>query len=237
MKNWTVKEAINEIVNGTNAAAIAELGKHYPMFVLAVAKGDLVAVANMMPEKFTLRRLTTGDADTGNSDADGNDAAEVEPDGEEAGADTSAGLESMSTKELITLCAKRGIKVPKYGKNKQFYIDALNGAGDNDDAVEDAEAEDDTNLYAGKTAMELYKECRKRGIKCQAKKDTKYYAELLANDDAKADPETESKSNDDGWDDEAEDEPVKKPAKAAKPAAKSAKPKKEDEGDDDDWDI
>lgn len=247
MRNWTIKEAVNVIVAGTDEEAINELAKHFPMFFMAVAKNDIVSLANAMGEKFTVRRLEFGAAATEDG---GDDTAEDAAETEDAG-----DLSVMSTKQLMKLCDKRGIKVPHYGKNKQFYLDALaNGAAvkpaANKGEAESAEDDEDGNdPYAGKSAMELYKECKKRGIKAEAKKPAKHYAKLLADDDANA---TESEAeDDDGWDDEPTEEtkPAAKDKKVAgtksggkksggKKNAKS-EPESAEEDDDggDDWDI
>lgn len=239
MKNWTIKEAV-EAINKNDAAAIKEISKHFPMFFLAIARNDLQALAAMMPEKFTVRRLQMTDAAADDTDEGAEPQADAEDASEDAG---EADLSSMSTKELMKLCDKRGIKVPHYGKNKQFYLDALNGAsGAKADAEDDADedGEDESNPYEGKNAMDLYKLCKKRGIKCEAKKKAAYYADLLTKDDAKSD-EGDDESEDDGWGDEDEaQEETKKAAKSPKkadkkPAAKAAK--KDEADDDDDWDI
>lgn len=243
MRNWTIKEAVNVIVAGTDEEAINELAKHFPMFFMAVVKNDIVSLANAMGEKFTVRRLEFGAAAAEDGGDDTAEAAETEDTGD---------LSAMSTKQLMKLCDKRGIKVPHYGKNKQFYLDALaNGAAvkptANKGEAESAEDDEDGNdPYAGKSAMELYKECKKRGIKAEAKKPAKHYAKLLADDDANA---TESE-DEDGWDDEPAEEP--KPTAKDKKAAgaksggkktggkKNAKPEPEpaEDGDDgDDWEI
>lgn len=230
MRNWTIKEAV-EAINKNDTAAIKEISKHFPMFFLAIARNDLQALAAMMPEKFTVRRLVMVDAA---ADADA-DETEAEP---EKADDSDVDLSAMSTKELMKLCDKRGIKVPHYGKNKQFYLDALNGNAGNDEASEDADAEDDADPYEGKTAMELFKECKKRGIKAEPKQKAAVYAKLLKADDAKSD---EADDSDDGWgDEEDEKEPAEKKgaAKSGK-GSKSAKSKKEEKpaDDDDEWDI
>lgn len=246
MRNWTIKEAVNVIVAGTDEEAINELAKHFPMFFMAVVKNDIVSLANAMGEKFTVRRLEFGAAATedGGEDVAG-DATETEDVGD---------LSTMSAKQLMKLCDKRGIKVPHYGKNKQFYLDALtNGAAakptTDKGETEIAEGDEGGNdPYAGKSAMELYKECKKRGIKAEAKKPAKHYAKLLADNDANA---TESEAgDDDGWDDEPAEEP--KPTAKDKKAAgaksggkksggkKNTKPEPEpaEDGDDgDDWEI
>lgn len=228
MRNWTIKEAV-EAINNNDAVAIKEISKHFPMFFLAIARNDLQALAAMMPEKFTVRRLVVADAAV---EDDGEAEAQVEDAGNEDAGDVD--LSSMSTKELMKLCDKRGIKVPHYGKNKQFYLDALNGAGGDN---EPAEAEEDADPYAGKTAMELFKECKKRGIKAEPKQKAAVYAKLLKADDAKADED----DGDDGWGDDepAEEKTTKSVKSTGKGTAKASKAKKEEKpaDDDDDWDI
>lgn len=232
MKNWTIKEAV-EAINNNDTAAIKEISRHFPLFFLAIARNDLQALAAMMPEKFTVRRLVMTDAAETDGDPDVNEA-DVDT-GEDAG---DVDLSSMSTKELMKLCDKRGIKVPHYGKNKQFYLDALNGAGDNGEAEDDTEAEDNTDPYAGKTAMELFKECKKRGIKAEPKQKAAVYAKLLKAADAEADAD----AGDDDWgdgDDAVEEKANKKSGKGGKKAnaTKETKEIEPDNGDDDDWDI
>lgn len=245
MKNWTIKEAVNVINAGTDEDAVKELAKHFPMFFMAVAKNDLTALANAMGEKFTVRRLDFGGTDADDADdAEGaatEDATETEDVGD---------LSAMSAKQLMKLCDKRGIKVPHYGKNKQFYLDALNGAGTATSEDEGSEDDGDENPYAGKSAMELFKECKKRGVKCEAKKPAKYYVDLLLKADA-ADEDTGD--GDDGWDDDAEAEEPKKANAGKKGAAKGGKksggkkdaksaPAEDDansdsDDDSDDWEI
>lgn len=250
MRNWTIKEAVEVIKAGTDAEAIKEIARINPLFVVAVAKDDVATIAGMMGEKFTVRRLEVNGV-TESEDAE--DGAMNPPTAEvETGADD---LEAMSTKQLMALCDKRGIKVPHYGKNKQFYLDALQNAGDTTtvatDADEDTEAEVDTeateDAYEGKSAMELFKECKKRGIKAEQKKPAKYYIGLLKKaDEAEAEASVEE-TEDEGWEDDEVEAPAKpaKPAKATKPAkaekapAKASKAKAEVEAEDDDeeWDI
>lgn len=228
MRNWTIKEAI-EGINANDTVAIKEISKHFPEFFLAVARNDMAALAAMMPEKFTVRRLVAAGAAT-------NEAADTdEGETNEAVADD-ADLSAMSTKELIALCGQRGIKVPKYGKNKQFYLDALGAAadGEGDEPESDEDEDGKGSPYEGKSAMELFKECKKRGLKAEPKKKAAYYAELLDKDDAKAD--NEDTGDDEDWSDgEADEEPKKAPAK--KESKPTSKAKAQAEDDDDDWDI
>lgn len=243
MRNWTIKDAVEEINKG-NQEAIAEVAKHFPVAFMAIVKNDLAMLAAGMGDKFTLRRLDFSSVET-DEDTDADDVMNAPEAGAEAGDED---LNAMSTKQLMALCDKRGIKVPHYGKNKQFYLDALQGASGTDEAEEAEEevAEETTDAYEGKSAMELYKECKKRGIKAEQKKPAKYYIGLLKKADEAEAEEVEVEAEDEGWDDEEEEVPTKptkggnkdKGKKAEKPSAKAkAKEEAAEDDEDEEWDI
>lgn len=145
-----------------------------------------------------------------------------------------ADLENKTTKELYQMCIDAGIQVPKYGKNKAFYIEALTGAGAEDTAAESEDEDEAEDEYAGKSAKELFELCKKRGIKAAPKKKADVYIELLRKADEEAAAEEEA--DDDDWGDEEQEE--EKPAKkSAKPKAATKKPAPKEDDDDDDWDI
>lgn len=205
--------------------------------IVAVADANVNTVDGAENNATTAKKAKAAKkAEPVEDDADDVEAADVD---QEVG-----GLEEKTTKELYQMCVDAGIKVPKYGKNKQFYIAALNDAGVGDDAKEEAEddGKEDEDKYAGKTAKELFELCKKRGIKAAPKKKAEFYVDLLKKaDDAEGD------EDDDDWGDEdAEDEPAPAPKKtiAAKKATTTKKQAKkaapaddEDDDDDDDWDI
>lgn len=70
-----------------------------------------------------------------------------------------------------------------------------------DDAEDwDDEENEQEDPYAGKTAMELYKECKKRGINAKPKMKAVDYAKLLKEDDEAEEPEEEDIEDDeDEW--------------------------------------
>lgn len=256
MRNWTVKEAAAVIAAGTDKESIKEIGKHFPMFAMIIAKGDLYAAMEAMPDSITMRKiennLTAGTSVEDESE-DGEEEEEV------AVADESNDLGSMSTKELMKLCDKRGIKVPHYGKNKQFYLEALNGAGDAEEAEEEkpakskakpakaAKAEEEVEEEVEEDPVALYKQCKRAGLDVKPRQAAKYYKDALS--------KSEEAEDEDDWGDEeeeVEEKPVKKDAKPVKKAeksvakkteksAKKAEPEpdeeEEDEESDDDWDI
>lgn len=249
MKNWTINEAVKVINENQDLEAVKEIVSHFPVFAMAAAKNDLAGVAALMGEKFTLNRLSkepidiTAENEGGAEDApaNGGKAEKATPAGDKA-------LEDMTTKELMKLCDARGIKVPHYGKNKQFYLEQLQGAGGTEEAAEESgedwgdEGEAQADPYEGKTAMELHAMCKERGIKADIKKPAKFYADLLRKADA------EAESGDDGEEDwggeeeaPAEKKSGKPTAKGNKPAGKGSKPAVKPatkaSADDENWDI
>ena len=237
MKNWTVKEAAKVIRENKDTEAIKEIVKHFPLFAVIVAGKDFDGLTDAMPEHMTVRKIEN-ELNSGSTVAD-EDIEEGEDQEENVEGSEDQDLNAMTKNELIALCEKKGLKVQKHQKPKQYYIDALNGAGDEDtDAAEDAEEEEEDPVA-------LYKKCKKAGLKVAPKKSAKYYKDQLA----KAEEAEEDTDDEDDWDDDEEEEekPVKKtvkkaPAKngAKKPAKKAEPEEDEDDGedeDDDEWDI
>lgn len=225
--------------------------------LIALAGDEFVAFATSMPEHITANKLNkallescsdaTGEA---NEDIDDEDTDEAADAGDED-------LSTKTTKELYNLCIKKGLKVSKYGKPKSYYIDALNGGGESDEddteeteeteekrakekpaksskkaakaEPEDDEDDSEEDPYEGKSAMELFKECKKRGLKAVPKKPAKYYVDLLKKNDAE-----QAAASDDGDDEWGDEEETEAPAKTSK---KSGGKKAAAKDDDEDWDI
>lgn len=145
-------------------------------------------------------------------------------------------LESKTTKELYQMCIDAGIQVPKYGKNKAFYIEALQGGGAEAPATEPEDEDEAEDEYAGKTAKELFELCKKRGIKAAPKKKADVYIDLLRKADEEAAAEEADEEDDWGDEEPEEEKPTKKQSAKPKAAAKKA-PAKAEEDNDDDWDI
>lgn len=260
-KNYTLKEAANIIAEGKKKDEIVDIGRRFPLLavsltsVIAQAKDNFLDFINYMPDHITANKINSAmKADV--------DEAEVEDDSEEVEAETpkkaekpakkaekkvdkeaSGDYDSISGTKLYEMIKEAGkikdLKTKGFGTKKADLVAYLNENpldGADDDAEEEAE---DAGKYDDMNAMELFKECKKRGIKAAPKKPAKFYIDLLTKDDAsKAD---ESDAEDEDWDDE---EPEEKPAKKAKekaekPAKKPAKKAEpeEEEDDEDDWDI
>lgn len=251
-KNYTFNEAVRIIAEGKDLESITDIGRRYPVLahkvavVAAKAGEEFVDLMSFMPDYLTSNKVNTA-IKAGITESD-TDETEDESDTEAASEDAGeVDYESMSAKQLWDILGKAGLRKTAKSTKKNDLVVACKAmaanAGAEADEVED-EAEDETaNPYEGKSAMDLFKECKKRGIKAPAKKTAKFYADLLAKDDAK---ETEAEEADGDWsEDEAEEEAPaeKKSTKKAAPAAKSEKAtkkapaKKAEAEEDDDWDI
>lgn len=262
-KNYTFNEAVKIIAKGTDLEAITDIGRRYPVLahkiavVTAKAGEEFVDLMGYMPDYLTANKVNTaikaGITESG-SDEDAEDTeaeATTEDAGEDATEATAQWDESMSAKQLWDILGKAGKRKLAKSTKKADLVEACKqafGAANEAEAeVEDAEAEDDAteaNPYEGKSAMELFKECKARKIKAAPKKPAKFYADLLIKDDAAKAEATEAESEeDDDWGDEEAEAPKKEDKKAASKAsakggkAKAAKKAEAESEDDEDWDI
>lgn len=252
-KNYTFNEAVKIIANGTDLEAITDIGRRYPVLahkiavVAAKANEEFVDLMGYMPDYLTANKVNTaikaGIAESGSENDEDTEAEATEDAVEDVGEDaetTAQWNESMSAKQLWDILGKAGKRKLAKSTKKTDLIEACKqafGATTKAEA-EDIEAEDEddvaeTNPYEGKSAMELFKECKARKIKAAPKKPAKFYIELLVKDDAAKAAEAESE--DDDWGDEKAEAPKKEDKKAA-PKATAKKAEAESE-DDDDWDI
>lgn len=217
-KNYTFNEAVKIIAKGTDLEAITDIGRRYPVLahkiavVTAKAGEEFVDLMGYMPDYLTANKVNTaikaGITESG-SDEDAEDT-EAEATTEDAGEDATDGgaewNENMSAKQLWDILGKAGKRKLAKSTKKADLVEACKqafGAATEAEA-EDAEAEDDAteaNPYEGKSAMELFKECKARKIKAAPKKPAKFYADLLIKDDAAKAEATEAESEeDDDWD-------------------------------------
>ena len=250
-KNYTFNEAVKIIAKGTDLEAITDIGRRYPVLatkvaVVAAKAGDeFVDLMGYMPDYLTANKVNTaikagitesGSVDEGTEDTEVEDEATTE---EKSAEDVDYSKFNGDT--LIKMCKERGIY--ERGMKKAALVKALedydaNGGSNTVDEEESAGTETG-NPYEGKSAMELFKECKARKIKAAPKKPAKFYADLLIKDDA---AKAESEEDDD-WGDEEAEVPKKEDKKAAPKAsakgskAKAAKKAEAESEDDEDWDI
>lgn len=255
-KNYTFNEAVKIIAKGTDLEAITDIGRRYPVLahkiavVTAKAGEEFVDLMGYMPDYLTANKVNTaikaGITESG-SDEDAEDTeaeATTEDAGEDATEATAQWDESMSAKQLWDILGKVGKRKLAKSTKKADLIEACKQAFGAATEAE-AEAEDaEANPYEGKSAMELFKECKARKIKAAPKKPAKFYADLLIKDDAAKAEATEAESEeDDDWGDEEAEAPKKEDKKAAPKAsakggkAKAAKKAEAESEDDEDWDI
>ena len=251
-KNYTIKEAAEIIAKGTDLEAITDIGRRYPVLahkiavVTAKAGEEFVDLMGYMPDYLTANKVNTaikaGITESG-SDEDTEAEATTEDVGEDA-TEVNDDYDSMNANEIWKLMCERGLDKTVKSKKKGDRIAALReydkNGGNTDSDSEDTESE---NAYEGKSAMELFKECKARKIKTVPKKTAKFYADLLIKDDAAKAEATEAESEeDDDWGDEEAEAPKKEDKKASKATAKGGKAKavkkaEAESEDDEDWDI
>ena len=251
-KNYTIKEAVEIIAKGTDLEAITDIGRRYPVLahkiavVTAKAGEEFVDLMGYMPDYLTANKVNTaikaGITESGSDDEDAEDA-EAEATTEDASEDATEvndDYDSMNANEIWKLMCERGLDKTVKSKKKGDRIAALReydkNGGNTDSDSEDVEPE---NAYEGKSAMELFKECKARKIKVVPKKPAKFYADLLIKDDAAKAEATEAESEeDDNWGNDEEAETPKKAKATVKDGkAKAAKKVETVPTDDDDWDI
>lgn len=165
--NYTLGQAFKKIADGTDTEAIADIARRFPMVAVNCAK--LVDKADVVGPLF-------------DSLPDYLTARKVEKGLRGPVSDDEPVEEEVEAEEEKPAPKKRGRK-PAQKKEAEP-----------DPKADDSE---DDGKYAGKAAPELFKECKKRGIKAALKKPAKYYIDLLEKDDAKG---GESEDEDDDWD-------------------------------------
>lgn len=220
-KNWSAYEAAVALY-GDNRDEIAEVGSRFPLFTRNICLLNNEQVLDLLKAipKVTARVVETGlkemeavEPEEGAEDeapaenthakekatAKGKKATE-EPEDEDAGDD----YENMTSKALYKLCCDRGISSQCKKRDKASLIavlkanDGAEDAGD-DDEWDEEEEDENSDPYAGKTARELYKMCKDRGIKTKPQQKAEAYVKLLKKADEAAAEEPEDEDDDDDW--------------------------------------
>lgn len=153
---------------------------------------------NVEPEKEVKKPARGGKAAKAKSEP------EVEEEETEEGADD---YESMTSTALYKLCCERGISSKCKKRDKKTLIAVLKENDAAQDAEDDWEDEDEqeTDPYAGKTAKELYKMCKDRGLAAVPKKSADVYAKILKKADAEAAKKTNTKAQVEEEEDDEDD--------------------------------
>ena len=176
-QSYTLGEAAKILAEGKDFEAVGDLHRRFPIFthkLMNAMSGDKDAVVEFMsyiPDYVNPRKVEK--VITADPVEQPEEDAETEP-------------EPQPDKEK---------PAPKKRRARKADEDA-----ELESEVETDEEQND-GKYAGKNAMELFKECKKRGVKAAPKKPVKYYIELLEKDDAVVEADTaDSNDDDDDWD-------------------------------------
>ena len=225
-KNWTAYEAAKEIIEGKNKENICEIGSRYPMLTREVAvAGDKILVILKALPKVTARVLETGLKDG----VEMNEPEEAEETKESETEEEDFDYTDMTAANLYKMCCARGISSKCKSRKKDALIELLEkfdrGELDEEepkketkkakatskkqakkeeepvDEDDDWDTEDDEEKdpYDGKTAMELFKMCKERGIKAKTKMKADAYVKLLKAADAESEAEEAEDDEDDDW--------------------------------------
>lgn len=227
-KNWTAYEAAKEIVEGKNKENICEIGSRYPMLTREVAvAGDKILVILKALPKVTARVLETGLKDGVEMNEPEVEAEEETKESETEEEDFD--YTDMTAANLYKMCCARGISSKCKSRKKDALIELLEkfdrGELDEEEPKKetkkakasskksakkaepveeeeddwDTEDEEETDPYEGKTAMELFKMCKERGIKAKTKMKADAYVKLLKAADAESEAEEAEDDEDDDW--------------------------------------
>lgn len=196
--NWTLSQALAKITEGTDKAAIQDIGRRFPLTAVALAEigqnAGAVKIIGAVPSHITARKIESvlKDGVEQDPDVDTEDTEDEEetPKKEnkkpakkaaKANAEEDADDEEDDPVALYKKCKKAGIKVaPK--KSAKYYKDQLAKAAA---AEEDADDEDwDDEEEDEKPASK-----KKPAKKAPAKKPAK-----------KAEPEDDEDEDEDEWD-------------------------------------
>ena len=214
-KTWTLKEAY-EAMKANDVNAIADFGKRFPIATAALAKSGandgLNTLFGAMPDRVTMRTLEMV-LKEGVSEVEDDEAEETAP-------VEKPKKEKKQTEKKADKAEKKAEKPVKAKKVEKAETE------DEEVAEETADAKED---YSSMGAVELFKLCKKRGIKVEPKQKANVYIKALEAADAEAESSDEE---DDDWSDDEDEKPAKGKAKKAE-----KKSKKSDDDDDSDWDI
>lgn len=239
-KNYSITEMVDVLVEGKDLEAIAEMGKRFPVLTYKITKvtskaaeefADLAKYLDFVSAN-RVTKLIKGGSDS----VDEDEVVESETEAVESEDETEDEPEKKEMTKAEKAKARREARKAKKAKEAAEAAEA-------DESEEDGDGEKD---YSEMTAIELFKECKKRKIKAAVpKKPQAFYIDLLKKDDAKKAKAVAAESEDeDEWDAEEEPEkPVAKKARRPKATVKKAKAPapeveaEDDEDEDDDWDI
>ena len=227
-----------QLRTGQNAVLVTARSRSPRMFKNPAQAFGVLKRVGIVTGSFDVTHYSPEQQQTDN-DTKKKEKAEKSDDGDD-------GLDAKTSKELYQMLKEAGLTKGRKLSKKSEMIEALRESGAGADADDEDEGEDEDfdevdeneeteeNPYEGKTAMALFKECKKRKLKVAPKKPAKFYVEALLKDDAEKVENVDE--DEDDWGDDEEVEETKKD-KVNKGKNKSKEKVEDDEDDDEDWDI
>ncbi|MGL5920457.1 MAG: hypothetical protein ACRCZQ_08155 [Bacteroidales bacterium] len=209
--NYSLKELAVIVSEGADLLQIQDIGKRFPLLLNLVAKisaqtgNEFLELMNYLPDTVTATKVNGAIKRTlSGEDADVEEEENVP---EKASKAPSKGKDS---KEKVAESTDEKPAPKKRGRPKKVVVEPEPEPApevveiEEVEPVEDAEFEveeevEASNPYDGKPAMELYEECKNRGIPAKAKKNANFYIDLLIEDDKEAESDT-IEDEDDDWD-------------------------------------
>lgn len=251
-QNWNVKQAYAAIKNGEKDSMI-DIGRRFPLAMAALIKvGESDAIENLFstfPDHLTMRKIENALREGVKVDDSDNEVEEeaVTSETEETEETGEIDYKKMSGRQVYELLRDKGLYkdcVAKMGggNKKQMleYIEKYGLDGGSEETEEETEEASESGKeaseYDGMSAMDLFKECKKRGIKIKPRQKAAVYIEALKKDDQKSGSEEEEWEEEEPAKEEKKTTP-KKPSAKPKATVKKTDPKEEEDDDDDDWNI
>ena len=185
-KNYSLAEATMIIAENKDKAAIADLGKRYPVLTVMLARvatkagSDFTDFMSFIPEHISANKINKAIKETIGEVSDSDDDFMNEPSEEKP---------------------KKEKKSKKDRKSKKSKAKVEKEA---EEELEEEEVED--GKYEGMDAQDLFKECKKRGLKAKPKRSAKFYIAILEEDDAKNADSDEDEDDVEDIPDEVEDD-------------------------------
>lgn len=215
-KNWSAAEAAQVLVAGTDKAAIQDIGKRFPLFAVAAARGTeglLEIISALNPERITVRTIESKlKENVGEFEEDSEEAEEKPtPKGNaKKAADKKGGKSKPASKKKVEedeedededeeeeeeapkKKSSKGGKAKPAAKGKGKKKHEPEPEEDEDDEDEDDDGYDDMSL------AELRKEAKKQKINIAGLKDTESIIAALRGEDD--DEDGDDDEDDDDWD-------------------------------------
>lgn len=187
-KTWTVNEAYNAI-KANDVNGIADFGKRFPLATTALARAGvnegLDVLMSAMPDRVTMRILEMQLKEG---------VTEVADDTEEVAEEKPVKAEKKEKKAAKAEKTEKPAKAAKAEKKAPKKVEKPV----EEEVEEDDDVEDDTPDYSSMSAPELFKLCKKRGIKVEPKQKSSVYIKALEAADNGGDDEDADDGDD--WD-------------------------------------